>query len=362
MSDTKTPNKLYKTKLDLLYYGVYLSAKCYNSLKKGVTGNVNTNDYITTKGMFLILDDYAYVNANLNKKSPYKLDLINKEYLLYKDDVLICPVKIVQPPESALQEKQISSGTLVTSLVNLRGDRIRIQPIDGCANRCKFCDLNTHKYHLNPIADLDEALNCVMQEDEFRHILISGGSPLNKQEDYDYLNNVYKFFGEKYGEKYPIDVMLIPRSLKVNETSDEDYENFLKTLKSWHISSLAINLELFNDELREKYIPQKDFVGKDSYVRFIKLAVKIFGAENVRSCIIVGLESLEDTLNAVDLLCSIGCMPVLSPYIPIDNKIQAPTPDFTEKVLLESARIASLYNMELGPTCDSCKNNTIHFK
>ncbi len=156
--------------------------------------------------------------------------------------------------------------------------------------------------------------------------------------------------------------MLVPRGLNINDTSDEGYTKFIKSLKEWNISGLYANLELYNDSYREKYIPQKDMVGKDNYFRFIKIAVDIFGRGNVKSCIIIGLENIDDSLKAVDKLCSLGCMPVLSPYIPNDKETFLPKPDFMKEVLLKSKQIADKYNIELGPTCDFCKHNTIHFR
>lgn len=93
---------------------------------------------------------------------------------------------------------------------------------------------------------------------------------------------------------------LSPRGYNINDISDESYEKYLKQLKKWNISGLSINLELYSDEKRKKYILQKDNKGKENYFRFIKLAVSISGKGNVRSCIIIGLEEIEDSLKAVE--------------------------------------------------------------
>lgn len=119
---------------------------------------------------------------------------------------------------------------------------------------------------------------------------------------------------------------------------------------------------MYNDSLRKKYIPQKEYIGKEKYYEFLKIAIQVFGKTNVKSCIIIGLEEVEDSIKAVEELCRLGCMPVLSPYIPINNVIPAPTPDTMKKVLLQSQKIADEYKVALGPSCNLCKHNTIHFK
>lgn len=96
-----------------------------------------------------------------------------------------------------------------------------------------------------------------MENVGFRHMLISGESPLNNQVDFDYLNDVYRYFSEKYGKTFPIDVILVPRGLNVDNTSSETYEEFLRKLKEWNISGLSINLELYNDFYRKNIFHKK---------------------------------------------------------------------------------------------------------
>lgn len=354
--------ELWEYKLDLLFYGIGISQKCYELLQKNKEGKVNNEDYITTKGLFIILNDCVYVNARINPDSPYFIDFLEEKYILKYQEEKICTIQMKQAPSFALQAITLPNGKLITDLVNIHGDRIRIQPIQGCANRCRFCDLNRLKYDLQSIKDLEDAFLYCLNKENFRHVLISGGSPYNHPEDFDYLNHVYQYFGEKYGKTFPIDIMLVPRGLHIDDSSDEAYEEFLKALKNWNISGLSINLELYNDSYRKKYIPQKDMLGKENYFRFIKMAVNIFGKGNVRSCIIIGLEEIEDSLKAVEQLSSIGCMPVLSPYIPNDEETFLPSPEFMKEVLIRAKEITDSYNVELGPICNPCKHNTIHFQ
>ena len=352
--------ELYEYKLDLFYYGVNLTDSAYKNLKKGKNNQVNHDDYITTKGLLLCLENKVYVNANLNKNSRYKIDYIDKKFILSESSE-ICQVHIFQPPNFALQTTKLPNGLPITNFVNIHGDRIRIQPIGGCANRCKFCDLNQIKYQLHSISDLEQAFLYALENHGFKHILISGGSPRNNNSDFQYLTEVYQYFGSKYGKRFPIDVMLVPRGLEPGKDSKQDYYNFLTKLKSWNITGIYANLELYNDSLRKKYIPQKDDIGKEKYYEFLKIATEVFGKENVKSCIIIGLEEVEDSLKAVEELCSLGCMPVLSPYVPIDNKIPSPTPEMMKKVLIQAQKIADKYKVALGPSCNLCKHNTIHF-
>lgn len=353
--------KLWEIKLEILFYGIEITDNAYNNLKHGIDGKVNVDDYITTKGLMLALNDEVYVSGIIKNDSKYIVDYFDGKYVLKRDAEILTNVTIIQPPDYALNNYLLKSGEPITSLINVHGDRARLQPIRGCANRCMFCDINKYKYLCNSIEVLDEAFTYVKDNIPFEHVLISGGTPVPRNDAYDYLNNVYKYFGENYGSIYPIDVMMVPRGLTIEKNNKDGYIEFLNKLKSWNITGVYANLEMFNDDLRKKFIPQKDLVGKEGYYTFLNEAVKIFGPKNVKSCIIVGLESVEDTLSGVEFICSTGAIPVLSPYIPIDDKIQPPSVEVMREVLLGSQKIVEKYNTELGPLCKSCKHNTIHF-
>ena len=189
--------ELWEYKLDILYYGISISKQCFDMLKKGINNQINNDDYITTKGLMIVLDYKIYVNADINEESPFLIDYEDEQYILKYKNKLICKIKIIQPPEFALKRKKLNSGELITNLINIHGDRVRIQPIEGCAFKCKFCSLNKFKYKKYPIDILDEAFQFALNNCNFKHVLISGGTPRKNEEDYTYLNNVYEFFRQK---------------------------------------------------------------------------------------------------------------------------------------------------------------------
>ena len=150
--------ELYEYKLDLLYYGIKIDDECFKRLIKGNNNNnVCFDDYITTRGLMLCLDSKIYVSTDIKEESPYIISFINDDYFLRKGDLYICNIDILQPPEFALYEARLISGDFVTNYVNVHGDRLRLQPIEGCAFLCKFCNLNQKKYLLHRIDDLEEA-------------------------------------------------------------------------------------------------------------------------------------------------------------------------------------------------------------
>lgn len=346
----------YKLKLELMYHGIKIKEE-YSKL----FNNFLFTDYITTSGMKINYDD-IYVNVRINGNSKYQLIHDGSWKIVQEKEVLADNIKMFFPPLYTLNNAKLENGDLVTEYVNTHMDRIRIQPINGCNNKCSFCTLSDEslEYIKHDIDKLDRCFNIAMQKENgpVRHALISGGSPKDCIEDYEYLTNVYTHFATKYKD-FEFDIMMAPRGFKAKNDT-EDYKNYIKYLDDIGIHGLSINIELYNKEYMKKYAYKKYEIGLDNYIKFLKDAVEVMGTNRVRSCIIVGLEPIEDTIKGVELLCSIGCMPVLSPYIPCEKiDVDRITVEDMLKVRRETEKIAQKYNVPIGPLCNLCSYNTI---
>jgi hypothetical protein len=85
----------------------------------------------------------------------------------------------------------------------------------------------------------------------------------------------------------------------------------------------------------------------------------------VRSLLLVGLEPLEETLEAVGELFRRGCDPVLSPFRPDPHTplqdAPPPTLDFLEEAYDRAIEIVDLHGGALGSQCIPCMHNTLTF-
>lgn len=339
-------------KIKLMMNGVKISNNALKSLQ--TWGKFYNDDYVTTTGVMIELNQYCFVTVHLNDNSEYKINLNKNDFVLEENGVELFSIKIWRPSEFMVKNTKNEFG-LITNFVNAHFDRARISPISGCSNHCAFCSMNTIKYRKNSIEEMDLALKIALQDERITHILISGGSP--KLEDLEYLTQVYEYFCKNY-PNYDIDVMMTPRGFN-SYTDTSQYLNYIKYLKSIGINGLSINLELYNSKICSKYCPEKFKIGRKNYFKFLKLASKVFGKEHVRSGLIVGLESMEHTLTAVKKICKCGCMPMLSPYIPFNNIGDYPSADFLIETLEKTQKLLTKYNIPLAPLCEKCKHNTL---
>ena len=226
------------------------------------------DDYITCSGVTLKYENY-YVTAGVDNTSKYKLTAKNNNFFICYDEKSILAY-VITPPDY-MRDELIIKGQKITTYVNTYTDRVRIQLMSGCANRCKFCNATEFKYFLNPIDGIEEALAIALSQSDVKHALISSGSV--REEHLEKITDMYSYFGRNYEYLSP-DIMMTPRGF-TSYTDVTQYEEYINYLKSTGIAGLSINMELNN---------------KKSSIRTEKL-VKDYGKRRVVKGVNIGLES-----------------------------------------------------------------------
>lgn len=350
---------LQRLKFKLFTQGMSISDRARQQLVKSSTCETLTfADYASTSGIPLCLPEDIWVNVpiidhnpNFVNTTPHHLDWTGEGFILqsYQDEwpVLPIPVPAFASKNNFQGEPHIHYGLTHT-------DRVRVSPISGCANSCNFCDLpRRFTYRCKNVNLIKETIQVALDDPVLpaKHILISGGTPQEK--DYDYLVNVYEEVLEAF-PLVPIDIMMLPLSKVLN----------IESLKKKGLNGLSINMELFDDDWRKRMIKEKNTIKKESWLSFIDKSVESFGSE-VRSMLMVGIEPMEKTLDGVQALAERGCTPVLSPFRPalltplFDHP--APTAEYFEDVYLRAFEICEKYSVKLGPQCIPCQHNTLTF-
>lgn len=354
-------------KLRLMQQGAKFTAAARKIMCHSRFGQITFFDYATTGGIVAVLDERVYVNIPVKFQGTlFIVDVFEDKLILkYDNKTIKISFRIISAPKYALDVERLSDNTPVRELVMTHADRVRISPVHGCSYHCSFCTSNTAYYKEISCEQLDRAFNIALKDPYNKpcHVLISGGTPNEETNSYAWINNIYHYFPHKYPQ-FDFDVMLSPRGMRSEQTSMKGYDEFLHYLyDECGVKTLSVNLELYNDRFRDRFIPDKATVGKDNYYRFILQAVEIFGEKSVRSSLVVGLESEEDTLNGVRALLDCGCLPVLSAFVPAPGTDMANYPAPSVEFLLETARkandMAREAKLQLGPLCRPCTHNSI---
>ncbi len=347
-----------RLKFAVLSGGVALSRQAVERIEEQFgTGRLTAADYASTSGITLVLDHDIWVNAPIETYNPNFVTAPGCQLCVESGQLVLRggggEVKARFVPVPAYYKARNKWNEPYTSYAYTHTDRVRISPIEGCAMRCEFCNLPFEfKYRAKPLERLIDSVDTAMHDATLpaSHILISGGTPARRH--VDYLKQVYRAVITEFPAAH-VDIMMVP----VDGLFDLD------ELKRLGVNELSINIEIYNQQLARRYMPQKFKQGLDHYLKFIERAVGVLGPGRIRSMLLAGLEPAEDTLAGVQALAERGCVPVLSPFrpdpkTPLADAVPPPAASW-EYIFLRSREIAGHYNIKLGPSCIPCMHNTL---
>lgn len=115
--------------------------------------------------------------------------------------------------------------------------------------------------------------------------------------------------------------------------------------------SLITSIEIWGDGARKRAIPGKSYISKKHYIETWKRAVTKLGRGKVSSVLIVGLDSISSTKDAISTMTKMGVVPTLIPYRKYDkSQIDAmftPSPD--EYIQLSRFNAMCMLKNHIGP-------------
>lgn len=309
-----------------------------NTLLSEIPENLSYEDYLKVR---------EYTTVSL-KKIPFlgKKALKNKTYFIldadkkgklqiigqYVNENNIYPIKVDDC--GVFKQDNYKDDDVV---LQAGGIRVR-SSICGynCISGCKFCNfgkgaenyiantLNTEKKEYITSLIKQVTLNSNVQT-----LFITGGNP--SLED---MNKWTEFVQESintFKKSVPdgsVDIMLTPRGFDKyvydHTIRYEEYKKYLEYLKSIGANTISPNMELWEQEDLDKFCSvsrtglnagaNKSEIGHNGYIDFIKAGIDVFGKYNVRTSLIVGLNSKENVKKAIKDLIPLGCYVVILPF------------------------------------------------
>jgi hypothetical protein len=358
-------------KLRLMAAGMRVEAPAEEAWRERYSGPLTLAEYATTSGVTVVLPGSLYVNVPLaNPGADVPALHFDGDRFVIVEIGREVPVEVVPVPAYHDQDyvDELDGQTYpVTRLGVTHTDRIRVSPIEGCAWKCKFCDLPFELRYRRKSAQQLLDLILTAEHDELtpaRHVLISGGTPGGRHEPW--IDEVYAFIAAR--SPLPVDVMMPARA-------DLAYP---ARLRSVGVNSVSINLEISDpirarevtpDKARIRLSDRTNVGARQHYLDYIERAVESFGIGHVQSLMVFGatIEPLDSTLRGVRDLVDRGCVPVLSPFRPHPSTPLGDRPPATFD------EMAEVYERTLdiceqadngvlpGPRCIPCQHNTVTF-
>ena len=350
-----TTDSIIRLKIALLNQGIRLLPEAV--LKINSLGGYNESVFYSID---LIIFGYLRINTplniNLSALSPFSVGYRNRQYILYYYHKEICQVELEF--SKSIEYLKTIHNVPYKLIAFISGDRLRIKPERRCffkrnGDGCFFCPGNK-SMSLNDdysMSDIKEVIDYCISNEQFRHILIGGGSA-NPDTEQNKILTVVEYIRSK--TQKPIYLMCIPPK---DITCIDKYINA-------GVNEIAFNIELFDRELALEYMPGKGQISLDEYIEKLEYAVhKIHKNEAVRSMLIAGIESTSNTLSAIELLAKKGIQPMISIFRPTSNcklsYIVQPSNEEIYNLYIEAEKICKNNNVSLGPSCPSCQNNTL---
>lgn len=351
-------NEIVK-KSNLLYLKIAL-------INQGVVIREDAKEYLKDnggmrEGVYNAVDIYlknivinSAVRVKFTALSPFNIRLDKKNLVLYCCDSPILPIEIQKA--DILGEQQTISGTKVKDICLLATDRVRVQHSTNCHFKrcgvgCRFCEVENHEFQFT-LKDIFEAVDFYIDSQyKFRHFLIGGRSDSASRE-IDEILMIVDHINTR--GKWPIYVMCVPPRTKGD----------LKKLYDSGVTEIALNIELWDRKLAEKWMPGKGKISRDKYMEMLHYATQLWGKNgDVRTAFIVGLEPMESLLKGIEEVCRIGVAPILSVFRPIPGtdgeNIAPPDNELLLDIYKKAEQICEKYGIRLGPSCIPCQNNTL---
>jgi radical SAM protein (TIGR04043 family) len=314
----------------------------------------------------VILPGEVCVNCPINETfaaaSPFTLSFREEQFVIEGATDGVVPVRLVPTPK--YYQRADAAGVPLRRVGQLCADRLGIGLTNNCYywrspdRRCKFCSigLNLRSEQRDKTFDqIDEVVEAAYTDPvaPARHLLLGGGTPDGPDAGARRIAEAARRVKQRWSQ--PIYAMIVPPE------DDEDID----LLKESGVDELGMNIELYDRDVALEIIPGKaKMIGMERYRDALEHAVAVFGPINTRSIMVVGLEPMEATLRGVEMLASIGVMPILSPFRPMTGteleNHPRPDPGMLWELTIAATEVAGKYGLPLGPVCIPCQENTLN--
>jgi hypothetical protein len=287
----------------------------------------------------LVLPEKVAVSVHLNTngdQSPFTLRRSGQDF--YLDTEGREPIPVHWSPPLASYQKHTSSGVLVSDILTVHGDYIAVHPSHRCrfgesGLSCRYCGSSKELSDHPPFTprDLVEAIHIVMQEKRCDVVTLSSGHVDTGDGGVERLEKWVAEIRKHVTVLIALD--LVPPDS--NEWIDKTYAMGVDAL---YYDSGFLNP---NDESRKDVEKHKA-----RQLEALQYASAIFPAGAVMSHLVIGFESIKETMASIDLMVERGVMPVLVYFPPYGGHLRdrwTATPDEVAQVY------AHLYE-RLAPT------------
>lgn len=304
-------NELMSTKAELLCYGV----KADNITKSFMK---DINPYVLDKGFMhaahFILSN-TIINTCISEKfcneSPFSIKLNDQKLELYKNDFFVSEINILPLPEWC---NEYIGGYRIGDFIRPHSfDCVACWPYLLCnygtqGKECKFCSMgNYHIQTILPEHVVGKMIGIALNYNPKYEVALSGGTCNEPDHSISYFSKICEVAKQNHAEFISV------------ETAPPKDLHYIEKLKESGATSIIMNLEIADDNLRKIICPGKASISQEHYMKAYEKAVKIFGTGNVSCVLIAGIQKSKDIISKSKELIELGVIPTIIPFKPLDG-------------------------------------------
>jgi radical SAM protein (TIGR04043 family)/putative N-acetyltransferase (TIGR04045 family) len=302
------------------------------------------------------------IGSGFVSKSPYSLGEEGGRFLIFKEGRAICPVHFIDRPK--FYDHSTEEGIPYSKIALLHGkDCLATSVIQTCtywqsSERCRFCGIelsyrNGQTIRMKTPHQLSEVARKAKELDSVQHIVLTTGTVQPPGKEISSLVPCASAIKEATG--LPIHAQFSPPS-----NMEGLYE-----LKAAGVDTVGIHIESFDFETLSRVAPAKAAMGLERYEKAWKMAVEIFGPNQVSSFLIVGLgENKDSIIWGSKYLADMGVYPFVVPLRPIPGSLMKnilpPSPEEMKRIyeavacLLRKKGLSSSHSLAGCVRCGTC--------
>ena len=296
------------------------------------------------------------ISSQYVPRSPYFLKEEGGQYLIFKDEKVVCPIHFIERPK--FYDHSTEEGIPYPKIALLHGkDCLATSVIQTCtywdsAKRCQFCGIElSHRdgqtMKIKTPDQLSEVARRAKELDSVQHIVLTTGTLQPPGKEISHLIPCAAAIKKSTG--LPIHAQFCPPS-----KMDGLYE-----LKDAGVDTVGIHIESFDFETLSRVAPAKAAMGFDRYEKAWKIAVDIFGPNQVSSFLIVGLgEDKDSIICGSKFLADLGVYPFVLPLRPIPGSLiqdaLPPEPEEMKHIYEEVASILKRKGLSASRSLAGC--------
>ena len=351
-------------KFEIFSKSVRLSNKTKSKLGKSIKEQSNLRSGLSN-GLDIILPNNIWVNAPIDTKptgvTPFLVNDADGKFVLKKNGEKLAEILI--PPRPLFYNYCTSDGVPFKKIGSIRADRLSICLNNNCIFwnnkklRCKFCAIGLTKKNEIPIKTSKQILETVeaaLNDPTLpaKHIYLNSGAQAG-------LDNGFSRFAKIISEIKE----LINVNVHLNPCPPRS-KRYIDLLYYSKLDEISFNLEVFDEKVAKEIIPAKySLITRELYFKMLNYAVEVFGDLKVSSCLVVGLEPFNSTIEGVEYLLSHGIIPKLSCFRPLSGSLLSKHPppsfEFLVDVYNHAKELSREYGTPLGPLCQPCQLHSL---